>query len=850
MLNSLIGKVSLGLLGGQASIPALGAVQNLAITSASGGEVADLTPEFTADAPVDDGYGSADSFTFQYADNERFNNATTITDLASLAYTIPTQPNATYIFGRWRGVRGGVDGEWSSTVSALILVVITRDDYTADAASVAGTRTPDGGGSDYTFTDSGAKLSIANHELTPTGSSTAIHDPQMLGSDIARAAGLTFSFRIKVGATGTAGNAFDFGACQSGNVSNLWGFRHQGGGAGVNVRFGGGTFTSLPFSYAAQGEYDLFDVVFFASSGAAVFVNKSLAFIANIPTQATLKGIVDLLSSAKKIPFIDRFMIYTNSAPLNSMASMALVNQTSPVSGTRYEGSGRAISQQMFTAEAGSLTSERGLHLRESAPVAGVDPDYWYVWLDASGNLKIQQFLAGVGQGTATTLASGILSAGASLGICAIAKDSKIYIYTYTTSNVYTYRGYVDDGVLNDNILVSPIAGNGTLGQLWCHPISSDVYNRLNPGFAIPAAYTADDYGEIQQAIDENALVPLDYARTYHVGELQEVAPHGNMRITTAGATDAEWDNGNWINWAVIHKDTIDNTYHNYYAGMAVFKATNVPNVEIDHVIIEGEYDPEVDLWLNAAAGSAIWVNGVLSAGWKIHHVVFRNLIGFQIEQLFYAPNWDMRYIRAYNCGNGINVFSPNGKLDDYTFDHAEGFEGGGSNLLIGSRGPVRGTNVLGGAGSFGGDQGVTISDGIIVDDFQADTMLVGNNMFAIVDNVSNIEIRAGVKAYRAPFGLNVQAPGVITGAKVIGMLAEECGQGFYLPDSSSCEVELDSVQAVNSTAYGLNCSAPDANVHGSSFTGSGNKDVLLQAGSAGMTFAGDNTYGTILDQR
>lgn len=842
------------LLAGQGGLSALGAVQSLAITGEASDEVADLTPTLTWSAPVDDGLGVPDSYTVRYADNALFNDSTTVAGITDTSYTLTTQPNATYLYAQVWAIRGGITGATPTAVSALMLVTVLRDDYTADAASVAGTRTPDGGGSNYTFTDTGNKLSIANQELTPTGSSTALHDPQLLGANVTRVAGLTFSFRVKVGAAGTASNAFDFGACSSAGVSNLFGFRHQGGAGTLYVRFGGNTYTVLPLTYAAEGSYDLFDVVFFASAGGAVFFNKRLVFITSASTAATLNAIVDPLNTSKKIPFIDAHLIYVNDAPLTSMANMALVNQAAPTSGSSYGSEGNAITQQMFTAEAGSLTSERGIRIRESAPVEGVDPDYWYIWFDTGGNLKAQMFLAGSAQGTATTLASGILSAGASLGISVFAYNSKVQVYTFTTSNNYAPRGAaLDDGILNNNTLVTPIAGDGTLGQLWSHPVEADVYARLNPTFTPAASYSADDFGEVQQAVDTSSLVALTGERTYHFGELQEIKLHGNMRITTSGATDADWDNNNWQNWAVIHKDDIDSTYHNYSAGMGVFAGNNNPNVEIDHVIIEGEYDSLADGWLNASAGLGILANGAGCLNWHIHHVVFRNLIGFPIAHYSYASGWQVHDIYYEYCGNGINLAAPYCKYYKITFDHAEGLECTGSYAEFGLDGPIRGTNVYGGAGSFGGDQGSTVSNGIIVDDFQADTLLTNTPMFSIADNISNIEIRSGVKAYRAPFGLNVQTGSdsrPITGAKVIGMLAEECGQGFYLPGTSGCEVELDSVQAVNSTNYGLNCTDPDANVHGSSFTGSGTKDVVLQAGSAGMTFAADNTYGTIQDNR
>lgn len=101
--------------GGVIALPS--AVTNLAITGASGGVVADLTPELTWDAVA-----GVNTYTLQYDIDSGFGSATEVTGIATNSYTHPSDliDNTTY-YWRVAPVGSGGQGDWSDTLEVLVI---------------------------------------------------------------------------------------------------------------------------------------------------------------------------------------------------------------------------------------------------------------------------------------------------------------------------------------------------------------------------------------------------------------------------------------------------------------------------------------------------------------------------------------------------------------------------------------------------------------------------------------------------------------------------------------------------------------------------------------------------------
>lgn len=97
------------------------AVTNLAITGASGGTVADLTPEATWDSAA-----GAVTYTLQYGTASDFTGATEVTGIATTSYTIPSAlDNFTTYYFRVAGVNSAGQGPWSDSVSVQTSDLVT-----------------------------------------------------------------------------------------------------------------------------------------------------------------------------------------------------------------------------------------------------------------------------------------------------------------------------------------------------------------------------------------------------------------------------------------------------------------------------------------------------------------------------------------------------------------------------------------------------------------------------------------------------------------------------------------------------------------------------------------------------
>lgn len=140
---------------------------NLAITGASGGTVADLTPEATADTVA-----GATGYDFEVAlASTGLTGTATATNQPTPAYTSSTLLNFTnYIFAiRARNAAG--PGPWSAGVTVMTAVFVFLDKFnTDDAAPVADPLATSPAGDTWDVHDTGNKLSIASGMLSMSSS--------------------------------------------------------------------------------------------------------------------------------------------------------------------------------------------------------------------------------------------------------------------------------------------------------------------------------------------------------------------------------------------------------------------------------------------------------------------------------------------------------------------------------------------------------------------------------------------------------------------------------------------------------------------------------------------------------
>ena len=366
--------------------------------------------------------------------------------------------------------------------------------------------------------------------------------------------------------------------------------------------------------------------------------------------------------------------------------------------------------------------------------------------------------------------------------------------------------------------------------------------------------YSADDFGEVSQEIDENNPVVFETDRTYEFTEYQEklISNRPSLHLMNDGLVPASPP--------VFHKSGYSDADAGYLPGRHTFQIQDSPNIEIEGVNFSGEH-LLASGWTNGQA-SAINFKGNNNANANLHDLYFEGIVGFVIQFLTHSAGFRLANIEWYNTGNGVNGFSDDSYWYNLEFSYAEGIEGGGDNAVFGKDesnvdAPIYGQHVYGGI-SFGGDQGTNVAIGMRAYNCTIEDEARSVVAFIIADNVDDF-ILTGAVARNCNFGYSAQSPSAlrpITDAHFVNCLADLCGQGYYFPNSTGVvDVELDTCIATDSTYFGLNCGEPGMNCHDSSFTGSGNKDVYFNVSATGCTFpligeANENTYVTITDNR
>jgi hypothetical protein len=145
---------------------------------------------------------------------------------------------------------------------------------------------------------------------------------------------------------------------------------------------------------------------------------------------------------------------------------LLVVNDATADNGSDYAAVANGIFDLVITAP-GTLAGTAGLRIRKSGT------DYWQVWFNDAGAVLIQRFAGGVAQGSPVTLASGVITNGATRTLRVITSGTKIQAWTKDGINTCIKRGADQtDGVLDANTTIAPFmdasweSGGGSLGAL------------------------------------------------------------------------------------------------------------------------------------------------------------------------------------------------------------------------------------------------------------------------------------------------------------------------------------------------------------------------------------------------
>jgi hypothetical protein len=337
-----------------------------------------------------------------------------------------------------------------------------------------------------------------------------------------------------------------------------------------------------------------------------------------------------------------------------------------------------------------------------------------------------------------------------------------------------------------------------------------------------------NDWGELQELIDLNAVATLDAGRTYIVNQTIHVPASRTINL----------------NGATIIQDTLpdDGIY-------SLFEmAATVHSVEIFGGTIEGRHSGG---WTNSEM-TAIQILGGTCHDIDIHDCTFRNLVGFSVHSVG-GDNINVFDCQMINCGNGLNVNADNAELSRNHFVDSEGIEASGSYVSIQDN---TFENALAGAISAGGDTGMTIHPGAVVS---------GNTISGVTGNGTGIVVADGMHGATVSdnivsgcqYGIRVSVTvgffNTVADTLIQGNTVRDCNIGIYLPHGGDriTGTVVDDNLIESECGYGMLISAASLIATNNDARNCGvHYDIALTPSSLGMEFAPTNLYSTILDQR
>lgn len=444
---------------------------NLAITGASGGTVADLTPTITFTAAP-----GATSHKLQWSTDSGFSTVTGETTItmptAEYTHTVDLL-NVTSYWWRVAAIGPGGQGPWSDSATVLVRVYLAGYEFTVDdAAPLAATTNPEVGTGTLTAVQNDGQMSISGGNLVfPAQSTPAFGDLGFYLASRSRVAGRCLIANINFSSVVNEGSWIGFARAGDAGISNTeWAFWFRGSNDLRMLRSGSGSWIvdtqtlSTGVNYAAA--------IVLESSGMLVFLYNGsaweLAWVGLSDNTGTLYPQVGHKSSAGAMGYV---RLIDLPSPFDTLAGLTTLNQASPTE-TDYTGSADQIVELTLTAP-GTITEEAGIIYRKADA-----NNYWRAYFTTAGAFKLDS----VSGGTPTTHVNvaGVIAAGQTKTIRVRCKGSLHYAFAGDTSAI-TYRGQANLSHQNTQTTIQPDIGAGyTVADLRSWPLTSAQYALLD----------------------------------------------------------------------------------------------------------------------------------------------------------------------------------------------------------------------------------------------------------------------------------------------------------------------------------------------------------------------------------
>jgi hypothetical protein len=353
------------------------------------------------------------------------------------------------------------------------VVFAFRDEFTTpESAPLTSPRTAEPGPGTLTITDSGNTLDISGGQIVPNAGSIGIRDPWIRNAaGITRAAGYGLFMKIAKSSTGTSHNSPTVGFANTlttPDIAQNYGFFfHTTGVYSVTNNNAAAPANVLMGSYTLDTLDDI--AVVLRSLGFFMIVGNEILWPSVIGNEATLYPHVSARDAGRRFAIIDSWRNGQLAAPWttdNGIATQVLSGARAPADTFIHEGNAFVE----FTVTALTTTTVMQVSFREQDA-----SNYWYVEINAAGDLILNEVIATVPNVRQTALAA--VGAGDRVviemnGASIMAYVDRALAWTHGTAT--NFQTETDGGLLAD--------GDGTISDIisWPKTLSGTALRELN----------------------------------------------------------------------------------------------------------------------------------------------------------------------------------------------------------------------------------------------------------------------------------------------------------------------------------------------------------------------------------